>query len=127
MMRRVRSNLARAARAAMGVLAAASVVFFPAACQRAAPPQVQAHIPVKPPQVAAAMAALYADSGATGMVVTVVEGDQVTTQGFGRMGPKDPRPPDGRSLVRLQSISKLFASDLLASMVASGRVKLTDP
>src|SRR5579871_3203493 len=126
-MRRVRSNLARAARGVTGALAAAGVVFFPAACQRATPPQLQVQVPVKPPQVAAAMASLYADSGATGMVATVVEGDQVTTQGFGHMGPRDPRQPDGRSLVRLQSISKLFASDLLATMVASGRVKLTDP
>jgi D-alanyl-D-alanine-carboxypeptidase/D-alanyl-D-alanine-endopeptidase len=43
------------------------------------------------------------------------------------MGPNDPRLPDGETLVRLQSISKLFASSLLASLAAEGRVKLTDP
>ena len=72
------------------------------------------------------MASLYTASEAQGMVVTVVDGDSVTTQGFGRMGPKDPRAPDGRSLVRLQSISKLFSSDLLATLAAQGKVRLDD-
>ncbi len=109
------------------MLAAAGVALFPAACQRATPPPATIDVPVAPPGAAAAMAMLYAASGASGMVATVVEGDQVTTQGFGKMGPKDPRRPDGRTLVRLQSISKLFASDLLATLVAQGRVKLSDP
>jgi D-alanyl-D-alanine-carboxypeptidase/D-alanyl-D-alanine-endopeptidase len=43
------------------------------------------------------------------------------------MSPKDPRTPDGRTLVRLQSLSKLLNSDLLSAMVAAGQVKLTDP
>jgi len=72
------------------------------------------------------MASLYASSEAQGMVVTVVDGDSVTTQGFGRMGPRDSRTPDGRTLVRLQSISKLFSSNLLATLAAQGSVRLDD-
>jgi len=108
-------------------LTATLVLLAPSACKRATTPPAAVQVAVKPPQAPAAMAALYAESGAAGMVATVVDGDDVTTQGFGRIGPKDPRQPDGRTVVRLQSISKLFASDLLASLVAQGKVKLTDP
>jgi len=74
-----------------------------------------------------ALQAMFAESGAPGMVVAVVRGDAVTLRGFGRMSPTDPRTPDGRTEVRLQSLSKLLSSEVLASMVAEGRLKLTDP
>jgi len=43
------------------------------------------------------------------------------------MGPGDPRAPDGTTLVRLDSISKLLASQLLAKLALTHRVALTDP
>jgi D-alanyl-D-alanine-carboxypeptidase/D-alanyl-D-alanine-endopeptidase len=43
------------------------------------------------------------------------------------MGPGDPRVPDGATLVRLDSISKLFAAELLAKLVAAHKLALTDP
>jgi D-alanyl-D-alanine-carboxypeptidase/D-alanyl-D-alanine-endopeptidase len=73
------------------------------------------------------MRGLFADSGAGGMVVTVVRGDDAVIQGYGRMGPGDPRAPDGTTLVRLDSISKLLASELLAKLAAAHRLELTDP
>ena len=117
-------------RRAAAVILAAGVSFAPVACQRATAPQAAQPTkapPVTPAGVTEAMASLYAASEAMGMVVAVVDGDSVRAQGFGRMGPKDPRTPDGRTLVRLQSISKLFSSDLLATLVAQGKLRLDDP
>jgi D-alanyl-D-alanine-carboxypeptidase/D-alanyl-D-alanine-endopeptidase len=74
-----------------------------------------------------ALNAMFAESGATGMVVAIVRGDQVTIRGFGRRAPDDPAPPDGATLVRLQSVSKLLAADVLVSLAAQGRLTLTDP
>ena len=91
------------------------------------PPTVPAKPPTSTADLDAAMAGLYAQSGAQGMVVTVVQGDQATVRGFGRVHAADPAPPDGATLVRLESISKLFASDLLAHLVIEGRAKLADP
>ena len=79
------------------------------------------------PDAEKAVAALQADSQAPGMVVTVVQGDAVAVRGFGHVAPGDPRVPDGATLVRLDSISKLFAAELLAKLVAAHKVALTDP
>ena len=70
---------------------------------------------------------LYADSRAVGLVTAVVRGDRVEARGFGHLGANDARVPDGTTLVRLESVSKLFTADLLSANVAAGRVKLTDP
>ena len=80
-----------------------------------------------PPDAESALAALYAESQAPGMVVAVVEGDAAALRGFGRLGPTDPRVPDGATLVRLDSISKLFAAQLLARLAVAHRLALTDP
>lgn len=100
-----------------------------AGCQKA-PVKPQAEQPAPLTGDAAidpSLQAMFAESGAPGMVVAVVRGDAVTLRGFGRMSPTDPRTPDGRTVVRLQSLSKLFSSEVLASMAADGRLKLTDP
>ena len=78
------------------------------------------------PQTEKAMDALYAGSQAPGMVAAIVQGDAAAVRGFGRTGPNDPRVPDGATLVRLDSISKLFASELLAKLVAAHKLALTD-
>jgi D-alanyl-D-alanine-carboxypeptidase/D-alanyl-D-alanine-endopeptidase len=77
-------------------------------------------------EAAGGMGTLFADSGAGGMVVAVVRGDDSVIQGYGHMAPGDPRVPDGTSLVRLDSISKLLTSQLLAKLAATHRVALTD-
>ena len=101
-----------------------------AACTRAppTPPKPQQPDPaVEGQRVQAAVAAIYAQSQASGMVVAVVHGDQARALAFGRMDPNDVRPADARTLVRLQSVSKLFAGEVLASLASQGRVKLSDP
>jgi D-alanyl-D-alanine-carboxypeptidase/D-alanyl-D-alanine-endopeptidase len=61
------------------------------------------------------------------MVVAIVQGDAAAVRGFGRLGPADPRVPDAATLVRLDSISKLFTAELLAKLAVAHKLALTDP
>jgi D-alanyl-D-alanine-carboxypeptidase/D-alanyl-D-alanine-endopeptidase len=76
--------------------------------------------------------AMWADSGAPGLVIGVVRGDDSLVEGFGTVRPKADHPeqpnptPDGRTLFRLGSVTKAFAGELLASLAVDGRVGLTD-
>lgn len=90
--------------------------------EKAAPAPVAGDAAIDP-----ALRAMFAQSGAGAMVVAVVRGDAVTIRGFGEAAPGDRRAPDGRTVVRLQSISKLLASDVLVTLADEGRLKLTDP
>jgi D-alanyl-D-alanine-carboxypeptidase/D-alanyl-D-alanine-endopeptidase len=111
------------ARLAAVVIAALAL----AACQRPAPKPAPAAPDATAPRLEAALRQLYADSQAVGLVAAVVQGDQAEVRGFGRRAPSDPAPVTGKTLVRLESISKLFAAQLLSAQVAGGRLKLTDP
>jgi serine-type D-Ala-D-Ala carboxypeptidase/endopeptidase len=71
--------------------------------------------------------ALFMESGATGMVLAVVDGDDDVVVGHGETTRGSGREPDGKSLVRLGSISKAFAGELLGGLAAEGRVRLTTP
>ncbi|HEX5325397.1 MAG TPA: D-alanyl-D-alanine-carboxypeptidase/endopeptidase AmpH [Acetobacteraceae bacterium] len=77
--------------------------------------------------------AMWSGSGAPGLVLGVVQGDDSIVVGFGTIRPKGDHPelpnpePDGRTLIRLGSISKAFAGELLAGLVVDGDVRLTDP
>ena len=93
----------------------------------AAPAKLQPDPAIEARRVEAAVAAIYAQSHASGMVVAVVHGDQARALAFGAVDPKSGTPADARTLVRLQSVSKLFAAELLASLAGDGRVKLADP
>ncbi len=78
---------------------------------------------------AAAMAGveMFLNAGAPGLVLAVVREDEAFIAGYGETAPGNKTEPDGKSIVRLGSISKVFATDLLAAMVAERRVGLTDP
>ncbi len=78
-------------------------------------------------RVAAAAEAIWVQGQASGMVVAVVHGDQARALAFGQLDPGDARPADERTLVRLQSVSKLFAGQLLANLASQGKVRLADP
>lgn len=70
---------------------------------------------------------MWANSGAPGMVLAVVRGRETLVQGYGETGKGTGQEPTGRSLLRLGSVSKVFATEVLASMAADGSVRLTDP
>jgi len=70
---------------------------------------------------------LWLSSGAPGLVLAVVRGDESLVLGFGETRPGSKVEPDGRSILRMGSIAKVMAGHVLASMTADGTVKLVDP
>ena len=71
--------------------------------------------------------AMWLDSSAPGMVLVVVRGQETLVQGYGETTKGNGKEPDGRSLLRLVSVSKVFTTELLAGMAAAGQLRLTDP
>jgi D-alanyl-D-alanine-carboxypeptidase/D-alanyl-D-alanine-endopeptidase len=112
-------------------LAALALLLLGAACTRPSPPAKpapdQAAMDAEARRVAAAADAIWVQGQASGMVVAVVHGDQAKALAFGRQDPNATRPADAHTLVRLQSVSKLFTGGLLADLVSRGKVKLADP
>lgn len=70
---------------------------------------------------------MFIDSGAPGMVLVIVRGDRSVVLGYGETEKGNKHTPDGKSLLRLNSITKVFATDVLASLAADGKLRLTDP
>ena len=70
---------------------------------------------------------LFVNSGAPGMVLAIVRDDQSVVVGYGETERGNGHAPDGNSLVRLNSITKVFATEVLVSLVADGKLRLTDP
>ncbi|TPG44214.1 D-alanyl-D-alanine-carboxypeptidase/endopeptidase AmpH [Roseomonas nepalensis] len=69
---------------------------------------------------------LFGESGAPGLVLVAVRGASSLVLGYGETERGNGRAPDGRSLFRLNSVSKVLATEALASLVAEGRLRLTD-
>jgi serine-type D-Ala-D-Ala carboxypeptidase/endopeptidase len=70
---------------------------------------------------------LYANSRATGLVLVVVRGDQMYFKGYGEAVPGSHEAPTMNTEVRLCSLTKIFAADLMAKLLADGKVRLDDP
>lgn len=71
--------------------------------------------------------ALFVNSGAPGMVLAVVRDGQSVVVGYGETEKGNGHAPDGRSLVLLNSITKVFTTEVVVSLVADGKLRLTDP
>jgi D-alanyl-D-alanine-carboxypeptidase/D-alanyl-D-alanine-endopeptidase len=72
-------------------------------------------------------AELFADSGATGMVLVVVRDDQVLFRGYGETAPNSHQLPTQDSLLRLCSLTKIFTTDVLVKLALDKAVRLSDP
>jgi D-alanyl-D-alanine-carboxypeptidase/D-alanyl-D-alanine-endopeptidase len=59
---------------------------------------------------------LFIKSGSTGMVLVVVRDNQVFFHGFGETAPGNGQAPTQTSILRLCSLSKIFATDLLIKL-----------
>lgn len=70
---------------------------------------------------------MFLDSGAPGMVLVVVRGDATLIRGYGETEKGNKHAPNGRSLLRLNSITKVFTTEVLVSLAAEGKLALTDP
>jgi D-alanyl-D-alanine-carboxypeptidase/D-alanyl-D-alanine-endopeptidase len=72
-------------------------------------------------------ALMFLDSGAPGMVLVVLHGDGTLVRGYGETEKGNKHTPDGASLLRVNSITKVFTTEVLVSLVANGKLALTDP
>jgi D-alanyl-D-alanine-carboxypeptidase/D-alanyl-D-alanine-endopeptidase len=72
-------------------------------------------------------AQLFAATGNTGMVLVLVRDNDVFMQSYGQTAPHSGQRPGPTSLIRLCSLSKILATDLLVKLAQDGTVHLTDP
>ena len=66
-------------------------------------------------------------SGAEGMVVVIVRGNEKWMESYGQTYPGSHQKPTGDSLLRLCSLTKIMTTDVLVKMVSDGHVSLSDP
>lgn len=70
---------------------------------------------------------MFLEMGAPGMVLTIVRDGQSTVLGYGETEKGNGKQPDGRTLLRLNSITKIFVGEVAAALAAEGRLSLSDP
>ncbi|QXQ08221.1 D-alanyl-D-alanine-carboxypeptidase/endopeptidase AmpH [Sphingosinicellaceae bacterium] len=70
---------------------------------------------------------MFMESGAPGMVLTIVRNGQSTVLGYGETEKGNGKQPDDKTLLRLNSITKLFLGEVAAALAAEGRLSLSDP
>lgn len=70
---------------------------------------------------------IFQRTASMGMVVAIVRDGEVWTNGYGRVSPESDQVPNAESLVRLCSITKILATDLLAKLVVDRKVSFGDP
>jgi serine-type D-Ala-D-Ala carboxypeptidase/endopeptidase len=61
-----------------------------------------------------------------GLVFVGVRQGQSTVAGFGEIADGSGKTPDGNTLLRIGSVSKVFCGQVLASLVVDGKIGLTD-
>ena len=69
---------------------------------------------------------MFLDSGAPGMVLVVVRGDATLFRFYGETEKGNKHAPDGASLLRVNSMTKVFTTEVLVSLAADGKLALTD-
>nr|WP_318382443.1 D-alanyl-D-alanine-carboxypeptidase/endopeptidase AmpH [uncultured Enterobacter sp.] len=70
---------------------------------------------------------IYFGSGATGMAMVVIDGNQRVFRSFGETRPGSNVRPQLDSVIRIASLSKLMTSEMLVKLLDQGTVKLNDP
>lgn len=102
-------------------------LWFTALCVYAPAQQAGQPAILAPLQAADALGAdLFERSVSTGMVLVLVRGNEVFFRGYGETAPGSRQPPTPDSLLRLCSLSKIFASDLLVKLADAHTVRLDD-
>ncbi|HQW66489.1 MAG TPA: serine hydrolase [Gemmatimonadales bacterium] len=78
-------------------------------------------------RIPALVAERVARGAAVGLIVGTIEAGRPRLVVAGRRAEADARPLDGRTIVEIGSVSKVFTTTLLADMVLRGEVRLDDP
>lgn len=108
-----------------------SLLFSAALCV-ASLTSVQAAQPIADPVFASDIVDRYANhifygSGATGMALVVIDGNQRVFRSFGETRPGNNVHPQLDSVIRIASLTKLMTSEMLVKLLDQGVVKLDDP
>jgi serine-type D-Ala-D-Ala carboxypeptidase/endopeptidase len=69
----------------------------------------------------------FLEYGVPGLVLGAIRNGETALAGFGETSEGSGKTPDGDTMMRIGSITKVFTGATLASLVADGTVKLTDP
>ena len=69
---------------------------------------------------------IFLEAKAPAAIIGVVKDGEMVVRGFGEISDGSGKEPDGNTMMRIGSITKVFAGAALASMVADGKVKFTD-
>ncbi|MBV8509006.1 MAG: D-alanyl-D-alanine-carboxypeptidase/endopeptidase AmpH [Xanthobacteraceae bacterium] len=69
---------------------------------------------------------IFLEAKVPGLVIAVVRNGESVVHGYGETAKGNGKVPDGDTLMRIGSITKVFAGATLASMVADGKVGFTD-
>lgn len=69
---------------------------------------------------------MFLESNAPGMVLVVVSGSEQIIRGYGETAPGSKKTPDGSTLVRLNSITKVFATEVLGALAVERKAAITD-
>jgi D-alanyl-D-alanine-carboxypeptidase/D-alanyl-D-alanine-endopeptidase len=70
---------------------------------------------------------MFMESHAPGMILIAIRGDDEIIRGFGETTSGNNQEPNGDSLFRLNSITKVFTTEVLVTLVAESKLRLTDP
>jgi serine-type D-Ala-D-Ala carboxypeptidase/endopeptidase len=70
---------------------------------------------------------MFVNSGAPGMVLVIVRDNHSVVLGYGETEKGNKRAPEGNSVFRLNSITKVFTTEVLVSLLTEGKLTLTDP
>ncbi len=68
---------------------------------------------------------IYYGSGATGMAMVVIDGNQRVFRSFGETRPGNNQHPQLDSVIRIASLSKLMTSEMLVKLLDQGWLSLT--
>jgi D-alanyl-D-alanine-carboxypeptidase/D-alanyl-D-alanine-endopeptidase len=69
----------------------------------------------------------FLESKVPGLIIGVVRNGETAVAGFGKISAQDSRAPDGKTLMRIGSITKVFTGAVLASLASDRIVSFTDP
>jgi D-alanyl-D-alanine-carboxypeptidase/D-alanyl-D-alanine-endopeptidase len=70
---------------------------------------------------------LFLEFGVPALVIGAIRNGETTVAGFGETADGSGKAPDGETMMRIGSITKVFTGATLASLVAGGTVEFTDP
>lgn len=76
-----------------------------------------------PADLARKLDAIFVASQAPAMVAVILDGERTYIMGAAREG----APPTGRTLLRINSLTKTMTGEILANLLGEGRVRLDDP